>query len=192
MGFVSEEILVREIKNSSSRHFKLLYERYWSKLYVIANNVLRNEADAEDVVQELFISFWNRRSTLVIDNLGGYLYTAVRYNVAKKLSKRPLQRNHQELFEAIQDKANLELSLEFKDLVDFIRGKIDELPDRCKEVFELSRFEQLSNKEIAQKLNISTSTVENQINKALKNLRDDDATRDELAYLIFIVLLTQY
>lgn len=176
----------------SELHFKELFDLYWFKLYVIANNVLQNEAEAEDVVQELFINLWDRRASLVIDNLGGYLYTAVRYSVAKKLGKRPLQKNHEELFEAIQDKANLESALELNDLIDFIRGKIDELPDRCKEVFELSRFQQLSNKEIAEKLNISTSTVENQINKALKNLRDDDSIRNELTYLIFIVLLTQY
>lgn len=189
---LTDEILINEIKNGSEIHFKELFNIYWSKLYVIANNVLQNEADAEDVVQELFINLWDRRATLVIDNLGGYLYTAVRYSVAKKLSKRPLQKNHQELFEAIQDNVNLETSLALNDLIDFIRGKIDELPDRCKEVFELSRFQQLSNKEIAEKLNISSSTVENQINKALKSLREDDSIKDELAYLIFIALLSQY
>jgi RNA polymerase sigma-70 factor (family 1) len=192
MQSVSDHELISAIRNGSERHFKQLFDIYWSKLYIVANNVLRNEADAEDIVQELFIDLWNRRATLVIDNLGGYLFTATRYSVAKKLAKRPLQKRHVELFEAILDNADLGASLETNDLIDFIRSKISHLPDRCKEVFELSRFEQLSNNEIANRLDISTSTVENQINKALKNLRDDNTIQNELTHLIFILLLTQY
>jgi RNA polymerase sigma-70 factor (family 1) len=192
MQLVNDYELIAAIRSGSQYHFKQLFDLYWSKLYIVANNVLRNEADAEDIVQELFIDLWNRRTTLVIDNVGGYLFTATRYGIARKLAKRPLQKRHVDLFEAIQDMADLGSSLETNDLIDFIRGKIDQLPDRCKEVFELSRFEQLSTIEIAERLHISTSTVENQINKALKILRDNNSLQDELTHLIFILLLTQY
>jgi RNA polymerase sigma-70 factor (family 1) len=187
---VNDKELISAIKSGSERHFKELFDSYWRKLFIMANSVLRNEADAEDIVQELFIDLWNRRATLAIDNLGGYLFIATRYGIAKKLTKRPLQKRHIQLFETIQDKANLGSSVETDDLIHFVRGKINKLPHRCREVFELSRFEQLSNNEIAEKLEISSSTVENQINKALKILRDDDSLKGELSILIFIVLLT--
>jgi RNA polymerase sigma-70 factor (family 1) len=189
---VSDLDLISAIKAGSERHFKQLFEMYWSKLYSLANNVLQNEADSEDIVQELFTDLWNRRATLTIDNLGGYLFIATRYSIAKKLAKRPLQKKHIELFEAIRDKSDLGESLETNDLIDFVRGRISHLPERCKEVFELSRFEQLSTNEIAERLHISASTVENQINKALKNLREDNSLQNELTQFIFILLLTQY
>ena len=189
MSKIGEKNLLAAISNGSEKHFKMLFDGYWSRLYTIANNALDHSEDAQDVVQEIFIDLWNRRKSLEIDSLGSYLYACVRFGIAKKL-KKTINHRHEELFETIADKADLESHLELQDLVAYVEGKIDQLPDRCREIFKLSRFEQLSNKEIAKKLNLSTSTIENHINKALKVLKQDNRLSDELTLNVVILLLS--
>ena len=186
---VADDILIDEIRDGSERHFKLLFDYYWSRLYTIANRTLDRSEDAEDVVQEIFIDIWKRSESLKVDNVGGYLYTCVRFGIAKKLKKN-ISRKTEEIFENIRDHSDMAHSLELQDLVQFVEGKIDQFPSRCKEIFKLSRFEQLSNKEIAKKLNITTSTVENQINKALKLLKADDQLSNEITFLVILLILS--
>lgn len=184
-----DSTLVLALRRGSEKHFEILFDQYWSRLYAIANNTLDRPEDAEDVVQEVFIDIWKRKEKLEVTNLGGYLYACVRYGIAKKI-KKSITRKTEELFDNILDHTDLESRLELQDLVLFVEGKIDALPDRCKEIFKLSRFQQLSNKEIAQKLDLSISTVENQINKALKALKSDKRLLDELTLGAVILILS--
>jgi len=183
--------LIPEIQKGSEKHFKMLFDAYWDKLHALANNTLDRPEDAEDVVQEIFIDIWNRRSSLQVDDINAYLYGCVRFGIAKKL-KKTISHRTEEIFDHIRDHTDLESNIEWQDLLDFVAGRIEELPDRCREIFKLSRYEQLSNKEIAEKLNLSTSTVENQINKALKILKADDRLSNELTLSIVILMLTQH
>ncbi|MEM1405706.1 MAG: RNA polymerase sigma-70 factor [Bacteroidota bacterium] len=184
-----DSALILALRRGSEKHFEILFDQYWSRLYAIANNTLDRPEDAEDVVQEVFIDIWKRKEKLEVTNLGGYLYACVRYGIAKKI-KKSITRKTEELFDNILDHTDLESRLELQDLVLFVEGKIDALPDRCKEIFKLSRFQQLSNREIAQKLDLSISTVENQINKALKALKSDKRLLDELTLGAVILILS--
>lgn len=189
MSQIDELKILNGIRQGDESCFRALFNAYWSKLYLIAKNVVLDQEDAEDIVQEVFIDIWNRRKKLEVSNMGGYLYVAVRHGIARKLKGRAYTAFHEELFEHIKDSLNVESDLVYDDLVTFIKGKLSFLPDRCREVFELSRFHHLSNQEIAEKLGISKSTVENQINKALKYLRNDSELSGELFMLYFILLL---
>ncbi|MEO9144818.1 MAG: RNA polymerase sigma-70 factor [Ginsengibacter sp.] len=155
--------------------FRTLYERYWEALYKKAFHRFGNSADAEDAVQEIFISIWRNRSTIQIEEtLSPYLFTALKYYIIKQVylkAKRGIQVNL-----STEDLEYVEITteelLQYKELQSVIAGKVDELPERMKEIYRLSRVENLQIAEIAAKLNISEQTVKNTLTTALKRLRE--------------------
>lgn len=188
-GLFPDASLLGHIKNGSEHHFKELFTAYWSRLYSLACNALDSSEDAQDVVQEIFIDIWKRREKLEVENIGAYLFKCVSYGIARKL-KHTINNRTEELFEAIMEESDLSSEIVLRDLVQYVEGKIEMLPDRCKEIFKLSRFDQLSNKEIADKLNVSIRTVENQIHRATKILKSDSRLSDELTFSVIILLLS--
>lgn len=150
---------------------KEIFNRYHLKLFRVANGVLNNEDLAKDVVQEIFIDLWNRRHSSNIQVLGHYLMRAVKFQVLKQLRQGKAQAHHLELMHNIQVVNQTEDSIHFKELEGSLKKALNNLSPRCKEVFEMSRFENLSHKEIAEKLGITPKTVEVQIHKALTYLR---------------------
>ncbi len=168
-----ENILISGLHKGSEEAFTRLYHLYVSELYLYANNVLKDPTAAEDIVQELFISIWNSREQLQIHtSLKAYLYTANRYLILKTIRNREKE---EQLFEHLEQKiwgsADIENELYRKELDHRIAALTAELPDKCREIYLLSREHQLSNKEIADKLGISVKTVENQMTIALRKLR---------------------
>ncbi|MEM6344640.1 MAG: RNA polymerase sigma-70 factor [Bacteroidota bacterium] len=175
------ELLVL-LKSGDWDAFHCIYEKYWEKLFLASYRVLQDEDSSKDVVQDLFLTIWERRAVLDIATLEAYLYRSVKYQVAKKLQAAPMRHIHIEAFKEILADNLTEDQIIEKDLQHSILDTLSHLPERCRAVFYMSRFEQKSNKEIAEQLNISVSTVENQINKALKFLRT------HAHYLFFLVL----
>jgi RNA polymerase sigma-70 factor (family 1) len=152
--------------------FNEIYERYWSLLYQSAFNVLRDEDACLDVIQEVFIWFWEHRSELVVKSVKAYLLVAVKYKVANYIRNGKVRESFYERIPKIElDSDFPDEALEVKELKEMIASFVMELPERCQEVFNMSRNEHLSNKEIAERLGITEKTVENQINKALKRLK---------------------
>jgi len=168
-----DQTLLSLLRQDDIRAFEEIYQRFWERLYVAANRVLEDEETSKDIVQEIFIDIWNRRATLQIQNLNAFLYQAVKFQIAKQLRKRPLNPIHLEVIAELKSTQSADASLHFAELNEQIEQVITALPPRCQEIFRLSRFENLTNKEIAQRLNISLSTVENQIHIALKSLRSN-------------------
>jgi RNA polymerase sigma-70 factor (family 1) len=150
-----------------------IFEIFWEPLFSKAYNILKNEDDAKDIVQTVFIDIWKRRKEKIILNLKAYLSNAVKYQVFKKMHHAKITQNHIERFEEIVFYDYLDELIHSNEIVDNLNATIEKLPEKCKEVFKLSRFEDLSNKEISEKLDISIKTVENHITKALRNLRTD-------------------
>ncbi|GAA4312553.1 RNA polymerase sigma-70 factor [Mucilaginibacter gynuensis] len=153
--------------------FSELYNRYWRSMYQSAWNVLRDQEACMEVTQEVFVWLWDHRKGLKVNSLPSYLKAAVKYKVTDVLRANKVREacfvNLDEL-----DIANLSFDedpLEIKELKLVIAEMSAKLPPRARMIFELSRNEQLSNREIAQKLGISEKTVENQITIALKKLR---------------------
>lgn len=170
----SESELISLMKQGRREAFNEIYERYWLKLYVAAVKRLRSREDAMDIVQDLFISFWMKREGLVINtSLSSYLLAAIKYKAINHIQSNIVKRNYLgSLHGAHLDFDNSTHETICKnDLEVFINSKIAHLSPKVKEVFELSRKENLSVTEIAQRLHTSDQTVKNQLSKALKILR---------------------
>jgi len=168
---LTDDELIEAIKQNEGA-FDEIYERYWAILYRSAYNVLRDQESCNDIIQEVFIWFWDHREHLKVNSLKGYLISAVKYKVANYIRRGVVRDNYQaKVIKDQLDQTFPDELLELKQLKETIDKFVFELPERCQEIFNLSRNEHLSNKEISNKLGISEKTVENQINRALKPLR---------------------
>ena len=146
-----------------------IYERYWSKLYLQAYNVVRDRQIAEDIVQEVIVQLWIRRSVAEIGSLKAYLYTCIKYQTFKALPAARAQTNvMQDHLAIVDDTDNLLMAKDFQRQLDVAVSK---LPTKCRDVFNLSRKDHLSTKEVAIRLGISPKTVENQLTIALRRIR---------------------
>lgn len=149
-----------------------IYNRYWKKLLAIAYNHIGDKDDAEEVVQTVFIKLWDKRNEILIGQLSNYLATAVKYSVFTMIQKKNRKEevgqfyvmNHQS-----QDYEEEEIYTNF--LRQYIKGVVEELPDRCKLVFTYSREQGKTIPEIATTMNIAEKTVEAHLTKALRKIK---------------------
>lgn len=167
----SDDELVELIKTGDRKAFDRVYNRYSEKLYDAAYFILKDEALCEDIVHELFVSLWINRANLRIASLSSYLHTAIRNRVISCLRKRKIAIDVTSLQEVLSDFQSVENKLFTTDIQGIVDREVSKLPPKCQRIFELSRQEQRSNKEIAAELDIALKTVENQITIALRRLR---------------------
>ncbi|TCD25559.1 RNA polymerase sigma-70 factor [Pedobacter psychrodurus] len=168
-----DSLLVSDMQSNDRCAFEKIYNRYWSKLYLSAYHILRNKEAAEDIIQEIFVSLWLKRAHTSVDNLNNYLFTSVRFQVFKAIRDGKLRTDLLHDTELLVSPHNAENAFTEKEIAQRLDESIEQLPQKCKEIFILSRKEHLSVKEIADRLNISPKTVENQITIALRRLRTD-------------------
>lgn len=171
-GQLTDEALVTGLSLEDGNALKIIFERYHNRLYRIAAGVLRDRALAKDLVQDVFVDLWNRRHASQIRNLNNYLTRAIKFQVLKQLRDGKLLDEHVRLAEQIRFANQTEEALNGQELQILLEKAVDQLPPRCRQVFVLSRFENLSHKEIASRMGISAKTVEVQIGKALVFLRE--------------------
>jgi len=172
------------IRESDSLAFDELYRRTWKKLYVHAFQKLRDEDLAKDIVQEVFVDFWNKRQLRDIQRVEAYLMRAVKFKVIDRFRKKDF------IVEEIEDFAEVLANSEFSDskLLDdelntLLNYWISRLPNKRKEIFLLRYEEGLSTEEIGKLLNISTKTVQNQILNATTFLR---SLMHKILFLFFL------
>ena len=166
--------LLRLFKLGDQKAYEEIYRRYWSLMYIACCKILKDEDEAKDIVQEVFISLLNHGSRLQIRNsLSVYLYSSVRYKVLDRIKHNQVKDNYLvSLFdysEAADTKTDRKL-LE-KEFLTEMEKAINLLPEKMRIVFTMSRNQHLSHKEIANMLEISDATVKKQINNALKILK---------------------
>ena len=166
--------------------FNAIYERHCAPLYRTALRLLDDEDAAKDVVQEVFINIYERAKTVSILNLQAYLFQTAKYQCFMHLRAGRISEKHLNRMNAVTVSNELEEQLHAQELQQLVDRSLATLPEKCREVFYLSRFESLSNKKIAERLNISHKTVENQITKALKMLHMS------VDKLVVIALFTAY
>lgn len=180
---------------SSLIDIEYLFKTYYKRLYQVAFQIVRNEENAEDIVQEVFIYIWNKKDELnITTTVEGYLVkstinkalTFIEKN--KKMLKIELNDSIENGFDTNSHKNNNYDHEIFQALVE---KSLDSLPPKCKSIFVLSRFENMKNKDIATHLDISIKTVENQMTIALSKLNNDLKPKiknyfPELFYLFFI------
>lgn len=164
------------IKLDDSKAFDLLFERYWSTIYTTAFIYLKDQETCKEIVNDIFVNIWKKRRVLEINSFKAYLTSASRYHVYKAIRKRKLNpiefiENYNEIPE-YKNTTNLgEEKIRYEEMEHDIDCVLRTLPQKCQEIFVMSRINHLSNQEIAEKLGISKRTVENQLTHALKILR---------------------
>ena len=170
----TDDELVLHLKQGDHAAFTEIYVRYAGALYNHAYRLLQNRNEVKDIVQEIFTSLWNRRTDLDIKtNLAGYLYVAARNHVIKIISHQKIKTKYLDQLQiSIHDASfSTDYLVRERQLVTIIEEEIKKLPLRMREILILSRQSYLSHKEIAEKLNLSESTVKKQVNNSLKVLR---------------------
>lgn len=159
---------------SSLIDIEYLFKTYYKRLFKVAYNIVGDSSQAEDIVQEVFIHIWKKREELnITSTIEGYLVKSTSNRAINAVLKNK-KTTHVEIqdhieFNLIENSAEIN-SIDSSLINKLITNSLDLLPPKCRAIFVLSRFENLKNKEIAEKLNISTKTVENQMTIAISKL----------------------
>lgn len=171
MSIVLDQNIFSKIKTGDDIAFNQLFEKLYSPLCFFCNNYVSDMNLARSLVQQVFVDLWIKREKLNINHsINSYLYNAVRN---KSIDYLRMQKKKVQITQTIANNNKIP----FQDLIheaelnDLLNKSINKLPERCREIFILCRFEGLKNKQVAEKLNISIKTVEMQIGIALKKLR---------------------
>jgi RNA polymerase sigma-70 factor (family 1) len=169
----SDEELFELVKANDSAAFETLYKRYWPVLVNAAYKRLDSIQKAEDIVQTIFIDVYQRRGEIELNfSLKTYLNQALKFKVLNEYRSEAMQEKYRSsIFFYESSKNVLAEELEAKELCSKLYRILDQLPEKCRQVFLLSRKENKSNTDISRYLNISVSTVEKHISKALKSFK---------------------
>ncbi|MBJ7881859.1 RNA polymerase sigma factor [Gelidibacter salicanalis] len=187
---LKERDLIHRLNNNDESALASVYKEHWELMYFAVYNLVNNKQISEDIVQDVFVKIWRNRERLDIKvSLKSYLYTSAIYKTYDyfRKNKSAITVDLLENFNERIQTSNPETKLMDKELHEYLETIISELPEKCRIVFNLSRNEDLSHKEIASKLNISPRTVEGHITKALKILRGSLSSISTTSYIIFIL-----
>lgn len=162
----------KQVYTTVEDHYKQCFQEYFEKLFGYAFTIVKDNAEAKDIVQSAFIKLWEKRSALNVATAArAYLYTTVYHLSLNTVRNRKVRESHHPHITAT-DSISSSNTAEEKEIRERIRQAIDSLPPRCKEVFCKSRLEGKKYATIAAEMNISVKTVEVQMGKALKALRE--------------------
>jgi len=163
--------LANLISKGSAAAFREVYERYWDTLLRMAYQQTGDRSIAEEIVQDVFLGLWERRHQHIIQQVRHYLAKAVKFAVLKHILR---EKRRKELLAANFNPHSIqndEAFLEARFLEEFINRVVDGLPEKCRNVFQKSRYEGLAIPEIAEQLGVAQKTVEGHLTKALKTIR---------------------
>ena len=185
---LTEQQHLQKLKNGDITVFEMFFRAYYQPLCNYAYTFVQDRDEAEEIVQSAFLSVWEKRESIEIrTSLKSYLYTMVRNACLNVIKHEKIKQKHigEEL--AIAERAHDSVSqrVNSSELETRIQVSIEKLPEQCRLIFKLSRFEELKYAEIADQLNISVKTVENQIGKALKIMREE--LKDYLPLVIVLM-----
>lgn len=187
---LEEKDLLQGLQNGNENAFEAIFKGYYVRLCNFAYSFLEDKDEAEEVVQSTFLTIWEKHDSLEIQvSLKSYLYRSVHNSCLNKIKHSKVKQVHQESTKSKEEVFSDDASEHIisKELEHQIEIAINALPPKCAMVFRLSRFENLSYAEIADQLGISVKTVENQMIKALKILREE--LKDYLPALIWLLFL---
>lgn len=187
-GFYTDQELITLLREGDRIAFTEIYNRHKRELFVYAVKLVKDEDLAGDLVQEVLISLWDRRG--VVDLKGSivaYLFTALRYRFFDWVDKQKVRTDYAASFQLFIDEGEwvTDNQIAEKELMAFVEEQIAQLPEKMRNVFLMSHKENLSYKEISERLNITEKTAHNQANNALKLLKI------KLGMLAVLVFLSQ-
>lgn len=172
----SDAELIFQLKLGNENAFTEIYNRYWEVLLNAAYQRLRSREDAEEVVQEVLVSLYFRRKEIdPKSTLEAYLKTALKFKVIDTYRLQQLHYRHIDhlIAETKPSPVTPDDQLEIKEFKSLILSRCEKLPEKCREVFMMFRFEELSHQEIAERSAISISTVKKHLHKAMVLLREE-------------------
>jgi RNA polymerase sigma-70 factor (ECF subfamily) len=184
--------LVSSLQQGNHRAFEKLFRRYAQKLFVFSLSYLKNETEAEEMVQEVFLKVWDKRTALKNDtSFQSYLFT-IAFNSIKKSFNRKARDNQYKLdltdkLDAGQDSVDYENNYQL--VLDKLEKFIDEMPERRKEIFLQRKQKGKPVKQIAEELGVSVKTIENQITEAMRFLKkkfEDELPGGLLFFALFL------
>ena len=168
-----DQNLLSALAQSDEVAFAEIYHSYWKLLHDTAWKRLGDKEQAGDVVQDIFVKLWDQRATLAIDNLRAYLQTAVRYKVYNIIASQKVNDTYFQylaFLDVTSDQADQQIL--YGELQEQLNALLEKMPSKRREVFDLRYVDGLSTKEIAEKLNISQKTVQNQLIKATDSIKE--------------------
>lgn len=186
IDFSNENLLKDELEKGNHNALIFLMETYQKPLCTYIYNLSRDYELAQDVVQEVFIKIWEDKDKIQsVSFVNRYLYKSVYYGFLNKLRKDKrmisIKEEHMQTFDEI-----IEDDDELQNQMKLISLEVQKLPQRCKETFTLSKNEGLNNTEIANYMNVSSRTVEAQMNKAFSILRENLNLKDKKTTAIYL------
>lgn len=167
-----EQLTILPLATINEHNFQIVFKRFYNPLCNFAASIVKDDKLAQDVVQDVFTHLWDKRNAISIsENEKSYLFSAVKNKSIEKLRQ---QMSESQLADAIRimQEQPVEIEADKYLLREHINNSLRQLPPKCKQIFELSKMNGLTYAEIAEELDISVKTVENQIGKAYRILRD--------------------
>ncbi|MEE4196074.1 MAG: RNA polymerase sigma-70 factor [Bacteroidales bacterium] len=171
----SEKDIIKKISKGDIQLFEVLFKEYYQLLCEFGMKYLKNIEEVEEVVQDVFYNIWKNRHQLKINtSIKSYLYTAVRNNSLQKIRIRSLNLKYENYYKShpVNESISPADEMNAKELKSIINQALNTLPEKCRIIFQMSRYEGLKYHEIASKLSISIKTVESNMGKALKHFRN--------------------
>ncbi|MFV0378379.1 MAG: RNA polymerase sigma-70 factor [Mangrovibacterium sp.] len=175
----SIKTIVRDLANGDKQALDEIYKFFYPKLYAFAKSFLKVEDNINDILQDVFVKLWmNREKINRVDTFNSYLFTIAKNTIVSYFRDKTRDLQFETRIKAVLAENQLELhdELEYKELKSNIDAIIDQLPEKRKQIFILSREDGLSNNEISEKLGISVKTVEDHMTHALKFIRKNMET----------------
>ena len=167
-----DEVLLKLIEEGNCQAFDVLFEKHWQNAYSEAYKRLRNQDNAKDIVQEIFVHIWVNRQTLKIKNLPAYLHISIRNKVINFMAKeKPIHHFFDQLDNIAEKNSLADANLLSKDFFNSYEALLNALPPRRQIIFRLHYQEDISTKEISKRMGVTQKTVQNQLGKAIKTLK---------------------
>ena len=168
-------LIFKKIKDGNIQAFETLFRTYYEPLCRYSYSLVEDMDTAEEIVQDLFYVLWKERQNLqIFTSVNGYLYRSVKNKSLQHLEHKRIQENYQKMYaeNTSLETATPQEELEYKELEQQIEETLVHLPERRQKIFHMHRMEGKKYSEIAQELQISVKTVEAEMSKALRELRD--------------------
>lgn len=191
----NDELLVSEIIQGDTKAFQLIYEKYCPQLINFAASYLPDISDAEEIIQTVFVELWENRQQLDPQRFAkNYLYKITVNKVFNHLKRKVIERKYLQYVDALEMNTfnEAEKKIHHEELDSILQQLLQQLPEQQRKIFYLSRWEGLSHKEIAEQLQISVRTVENQVYRAVKYIRENIKPDHLIIFLISELTLANY
>ncbi len=186
---IGDELLVKLLRVDDEGAFTEIYKRFWKNLFKAGQAKLKSDETVEEVLQEVFLSLWEKRATVQIDNLGGYLFTILKYQIINHYRKQMLADRYSEYIFAKPDSSiqSIDNEVHFKEIIAIFENVLLQLPEKTRKIFQMSRVEFKSTREISEALDMPERTVEYHITQSLKLLRFQLKDFLPMSFIVFLL-----